>query len=223
MIVGFVLSFSSCSTLRNPVTSDRAAALRSGEGLVAATFSSKGMDRSGQTVPASGRVTIRAKGLGANKSVKVIIVPQIFKKEQSELVPLDGFGGIETSDVVAIPLPEGEYEIFGWTVVDRAVTADLIFSNRLPLKVPFQVKAGETTYLGRMNSLSVYGKNLIGLAVPGEALVIVSDQYENDAARIAKKYPSIPKSTIRRSNVPAIYMAEMKRISNTPSKFFGMF
>jgi hypothetical protein len=223
IISALAVAVSSCSTLRNPVTSDRAAALRPGEGLVAATFASKGIDRSGRLVPASGRVTVRAKGLGANQSVRIILVPEIFKKEQSELVPLAGFGGTEPSDVVAVPLPEGDYEITGWTVADRAVTADVVFSNRLPMKVPFHVKAGETTYLGRMNSLSVYGKNFIGLAVPGQALVIISDQYQADAARISKRYPSIRQSSIRKSNVPQVYVAEMKRISDTPEKFFGLF
>ncbi|MEO7098245.1 MAG: hypothetical protein ABI162_02705 [Luteolibacter sp.] len=214
---------SSCSTLRNPVTPDRAAALRPGEGLVAASFASKAIDRSGRVVPVGGKVTVLAKGLGTNKSVQVSFTPEIFKKEQSELVPLIGFGGTEPSDVVAIPLPEGEYEITGWRVADHAITADVYFSNRLPMKVPFHVKAGETTYLGRMNSLSVYGKNFIGLAVPGEALVIISDQYQADVPRISKNYPSIHQSSIRKSNVPQTYMAEMKRISNTPSKFFGLF
>jgi hypothetical protein len=74
-----------------------------------------------------------------------------------------------------------------------------------------------------MNSLSVYGKNIIGLPVPGEALVIVSDEYQTDTARISKKYPSIRQASIRKSNVAKTYVAEMKRISNTPQKFFGLF
>ena len=216
-------AFSSCTILRNPVTAERAAALRPGEGLVAATFAAKGVNRSGQEVRAGGLVTVHAKGLGSNKSVQVSIRPEIWKKEQSQLVPLAAFGGSEMSEVVAVPLPEGDYEITGWTVMDQAITANVIFSNRLPMKVPFHVKAGETTYLGRMNSLSIYGKNFIGLPVPGEAVVIITDQYPADVARISKRYPSIHRSSIRKSNVPQIYMTEMKRISNTPSKFFGLF
>jgi hypothetical protein len=139
ILSGVAAAFSSCSIVRNSVTPERAAALKPGEGLAVATFAYKSFDRSGQLAPGCTRVTIRAKGLGANNSVQAFITPEIFKKEQSELMPLAGFGGTERSDVVAVPLPEGEYEITGWTIMATAVTAEVIFSNRLPMKVPFSV------------------------------------------------------------------------------------
>lgn len=146
-------------------------------------------------------------------------MPEMFKKEQSDLLPLAGIGGALASDVVAVPLPEGDYEITRWAVMEGDVT----FSSRLPIKVPFRVKAGETTYLGRMNYLSVSGKNIIGMPVPGKALVIISDEYQTDVARISKAYPSIRQSSIRKSNVSQVYRSEMKRILDTPSKYLGLF
>lgn len=221
LAISFGFGMSSCATVRNPVVPELAQKLKPGEGLIVATFSSKGIDRSGKEVPSQGAASVRASGIGSNKEVIVSILPQLATYERNPMLPM--LAGTRPSDVIAIPVPAGGYEITGWAVSDRAVTADVIFTNRLPMKVPFQVRAGEATYVGRINSLSVYGRNLLGMKVPGEALVILSDDYPADAARIAKTYPSIRQSSIRKSNVPELYKSEMKRIANTPHKFFGLF
>ena len=127
------------------------------------------------------------------------------------------------SNVVAVPIPAGDYHISGWTVQDFAVTAGVTFSNRLPMNVPLKVRPGEATYVGRIYPVSIYGKNLLGMRVPGAAFVIITDEYTEDARKIPKAYPSISRSMIHKSNVPADYRKEMKRIADTPEKFFGLF
>jgi hypothetical protein len=219
----FAVALASCTTIRTPVTAERAASPKPGEGFVTATFAAKGLDHNGKDVTPCRNVTLMAKGTGSNRSVLVNITPQVYRREQSPWIPLEGFGGTRPSDELAIPLPEGDYEITGWSVRTWGMTAEVIFSNRLPMKVPFHVKAGETTYLGRINSLCILGKNLIGIPVPAAALVLMKDEYANDVPRITKSYPSIKRSSIKHSNVPKLYMDEMKRIADTPPKFLGLF
>lgn len=220
------LALSSCSSIqRRPVSPALAAAAKPGEGFIAATVVSRGMDRSGKQVPASGRVAVRARGTGSNKSVTATLLPQIADKEAGAFTNMlrVEFRPAVPSDVIAIPVPAGDYEITGWSVSDMAVSAEVTFMNRLPLKVPVQVRAGETTYVGRVNALTIYGTNILGMKVPGEALVMLTDEYEKDSQRIASFYPSIRKSSIRRSSVPKLYQQDMRRIAETPSKFFGLF
>lgn len=212
----------SCTVPRGAVTAERAAALKPGEGLAAATFEFKGMDRSGREVAASRQVSVIGEGLEENRSVDLTITPHLADGKSAAWLSYGGLGG-EPSDVVAVPLPEGKYEITGWMIQDHAVTAGVTFRNRLPMKVPFEVKAGETTYLGRMNSVSIYGKNMIGLPVPGEGFVFVTDHHQEDIPRICKTYPSVKRSSVRRSDVPRVYRDEVRRIVGTPPRFFGLF
>ncbi len=117
----------------------------------------------------------------------------------------------------AIVVPEGNYKIIGWNIAANNYTV----LNRLPMKVPFQVRAGEATYVGKINVLSVTGKNLLGMTVFGEGVIIIGDQYEKDVETISRTFHSVKRSQIRRSNVASLYANEMKRISDTPRKWLG--
>lgn len=190
-----------------------------------ATVESRGLDRDGKPVPASGRIAVNAKGTGSNKSVIVSMVPQVATKEPGGFSNFMGpaFVASRPSDVIAIPVPAGNYNVSGWSVTDRAVSADVTFRNRLQMEVPFQVRSGEATYIGRINAVTVYGKNILGMQVPGEALVIITDEFGKDLSRIVSEYPAIKRAGIRKSNVSELYRKDLQRIAETPSRFFGLF
>lgn len=120
------------------------------------------------------------------------------------------------SEVLAVPVPAGNYAVSSWNMIGQALTTTVSVRNRLPFKAPFEVKPGQATYIGQVNALSLVGKNFIGVPVFSRGMVIVRDEFDKDQSRIAKTYPTIRKETIRRSNVPAAYQKEMHRIADTP-------
>jgi len=210
---------SSCTTYNVPVTPELAKAREPGEGFIVAGFTLNGITRDGEKVDTVPSVEVFIRGTGATKGHNALLVPRVMSKRQDSL----SMSFAKPNEALAIPVPAGSYEITGWRIMDAAPGGPVSFMNRLPMSVPFEVRAGEATYIGRANSLSIYGKNIIGMRVPGEALVIITDAHEKDIPRISRFYPSIPRSSIRRSGVPARYKEEMKRISDTPEKFFGLF
>ena len=215
--LAMTLGLSSCVNVRYPLTPEAAANLKPGEGLIVATFSAKSFNRAGETVSGTGRASVYVKEESSGEMV--ILMPHVMPQNRNPHM----MGGGNASEVVAVPVPAGNYSITGWTIQDHAVTAGVTFSNRLPMKVPLQVRAGEATYAGRIHPVSIYGKNIIGMRVPGAAFVMITDEFAADASRISKHYPSIRRSSIRKSNVAADYKKEMERIADTPSKFLGLF
>lgn len=191
--------------------------LKPGEGVIVASFTAKSFNRMGDEVSGSGLASVHIKGEGPDRDA--ILMPLVFPDGSNPFGIATGTG----SDVVAVAVPAGNYNITGWTIRDFAVTAGVTFSNRLPMNVPLEVRAGKATYAGRIHPVSIYGKNLLGMRVPGAAFVMITDEYAEDAPKISKAYPSISRSSIRRSNVAAEYKREMKRIAETPDKFLGLF
>ncbi|BCU75841.1 hypothetical protein [Luteolibacter sp. LG18] len=202
----------SCSTEGYPMTPEglQARGLKPGEGYIVASFHETTVKPDGEVethYPSSSRAQVWIKGpTGAND------VTASLQSLQSGNGGNPHFNGSRRSEVLAIPMPAGRYSISGWRIDGGAV----LVSNRLPMDAPFEVKAGEATYVGRMNAITFIGRNLVGLPVFSRGLVLVTDDYEKDKARIAKTYPTIKASTIRRSNVPTEYLKEMKRVADTP-------
>jgi hypothetical protein len=211
------MGMSSCVTTRYPVTPEMAAKLKPGEGFIVATFSAKSFNREGEIVSGSGSASVHVKGKAS--SALAILTPSLMPANRGFIMA----GGGTPSEVVALPVPTGDYSITGWSIQDYAVTAGVTFMNRLPMDVPFHVKPGEATYVGRIQPVSIYGKNLFGMTIPAAAFVIITDEYAADAHKISKFYPSIRRSSIRKSNVASEYKNEMKRIAETPSKFLNLF
>jgi hypothetical protein len=116
----------------------------------------------------------------------------------------------------AIPVAAGNYEVTNWYVETYGMTV----TNRLPMKVPFQVKAGEAAYIGKANVIALNGKNLLNTPIIMGAVVLITDDYEKDAKEISRAFPSINRSQIRKTNVPSSYLKEVKRISNTPKNWW---
>ena len=213
---GLATMLSSCTFSKTPLTpqSVQIRGLKPGEGYIVSSFHTSGIDRSGnkQGAAPGNQVLIVGPGTGQWRSPRTVLTPMVSDHRGNVL----SHGFPKASEVLAIPVPAGDYEIVGWRVTGQAITANVTASNRLPIKVPFQVRAGEATYVGRVNALSIYGKNIFGMQVFAGGLVIITDEFAADQGRIADFYPSIPKSSIRKSDVPKLYMAEMKRVADTP-------
>ena len=62
----------------------------------------------------------------------------------------------------------------------------------------------------------------MGFPVFARGIFTAEDKFSTDQAAIAKKYASIKKDRIRRSDAAKTYMSEMKRISEK-SGFLGLF
>lgn len=215
-----VAVLASCSTGLYPLGPEaiRTRGLNKGEGYIVGTFRSVGMSRSGEKVAADTISSVTIQGTGSNKGKTVILRPFVLPLDRAPY-----FQTGEPSEILAVPVPVGDYEITRWSVTGRAVTATVTVTNRLPMKVPFRVKEGEAVYVGRANELSIIGKNILGMPVFGEGVVLLTDEFEEDRARISKFYPSIKRSSIGRSNVPAAFRSEMKRIADTPRSWWESF
>lgn len=77
------------------------------------------------------------------------------------------------------------------------------------------MRAGEATYVGRSPALAITGRNPLGFPIFAEGMIAATDEFTADQARIRNAYPSLKKTTIRRSDVPALYRAEMQRLADT--------
>jgi hypothetical protein len=192
----------------------QARGLKPGEGYIVATFRHATMDSKTQKItntPGGAPIVGIKKEPSSDQDGSILLEPRVAK-----LNAMPGTGA--ASDVVAIPVPAGDYAVTAWVMNGQAMTTTIQVTNRLPFKAPFQVKPGETTYLGRVNALTLTGPNRLGLTVFGTGLVMLTDDFPKDQPRIAQFYPSIKPATIHRSAVPAEYQKEMARIASTPEE-----
>lgn len=193
----------------------QARGLKPGEGYIVATFQQGTVDLG------TGKMTRSPGGeaiigiTGPTKDDYVSLRPAVSGPGEKPWIQ-----GATPSEVLAVPVPAGNYAVSSWTLIGQAMTATVSVSNRLPFKAPFEVKPGQATYIGRVNAVSLVGKNLIGVPIFSRGLMVVTDEFAKDQSRIAKTYPTIKAATIRRSDVPARYQSEMKRISDTPESLW---
>jgi len=193
----------SCATYSSLSPEDlKSRGLKPDEGLIVGSFHSRTINRNGEA-------------LNGNLMGMEVSGRNTGNKETFGIYP--GQLGGESKSVFAIPAPAGNYEINRWAITAGGYNSTVTASNRLPMNVPFQVRAGEAVYVGRMNSLAIYGRNLLGLPVFADGAIIATDAYQKDSAEIAKTYPTIQRSKIRKSDVPAAYLKDMKRIADTPT------
>ncbi|MFT4175390.1 MAG: hypothetical protein QM627_01930 [Luteolibacter sp.] len=188
--------------------------LKPNEGYIVATFHTKEVAPDSRIPRAGVLPSVHIKGESATSSKIVSLIP----------ISIDGqnhpyfAGGGKPSVELAIPVSAGDYKITGWTLDN----GQIVIRNRKPLDVHFQVIPGKATYIGSYLALSRYGRNLLGLPVLGDGVILVKDDFSTDRAKIPKKFPMIQADSIRKSDVPRQYQAEMKRIADTP-RLLGMF
>ncbi len=207
------LALSSCVSARYPLDAGtlQARGLQPGEGYIVGSFHSATLDRKGQPGSRGANSSVYVRGTGAAKEEMAVLVPIVMPENRDPYLR----GGGKPSEVIAIPLPAGDYEITGWSMTGMGSSGPVTVMNRKPIKVPLQVRAGEATYVGRFHSLAITGRNLLGFPIFAEGMIAATDEFAADQPRIRKAYPPLKKTTIRRSDVPARYKAEMQRLADT--------
>ncbi len=222
--LGVALFATSCTTVVYPDKPESVTKVAPNEGFIAMTFDGLGVDQSGKKSLDPGSSNILAKGLGQNKSLRPVIQPTLHNKDSNVVKHIIPTYQTEPSNEVVMRLPAGDYEITGWQVIHPAPGGSTFFMNRHEIKIPFTVKAGRTTYLGQTKTLTLWGKNILGIPVPAASYVVITDNFSADASKITKKYPSISRKSIQRSNVPDTFLKEIKRVSEIPpGKFSWLF
>ena len=208
-----VTGLSSCSSALYPLDAGalQARGLQPGEGYIVGSFHSATLDRKGQQGSRGANSSVYVRGTGATKDSMAVLVPIVMPENRDPYL----MGGGKPSEVIAIPVPAGDYEITGWTMTGSGSSGPVTVMNRKPIKVPLQVRAGEATYVGRFHALAITGRNLLGFPIFAEGMIAATDEFAADRARIPKTYPSLKRTTIRRSDVPAVYRAEMQRLADT--------
>jgi hypothetical protein len=103
--------------------------------------------------------------------------------------PLNVFeAGKATGRLVALRLPEGEYEMQAWRLLERKPYGTAEYGPKQPIRYRFSVRSGEAVYLGRMRLL---------LSAKNTQDIVVEDRFKDDLAIIQQKYPSIASQPIR--------------------------
>jgi hypothetical protein len=106
---------SSCGNVVYPLDPPalQARGLQPGEGYIVATFRSETVDRKGNPGSRGANATVIANGTGgAAKDTAACLVPQVMPVNRDPYL----MGGGKPSEVIAIPVPAGDYEITRWTM-----------------------------------------------------------------------------------------------------------
>lgn len=213
---------SSCSTSYRGFSPDsvRERGLKSNEGWIVGGFSTK---QTGAIPYYGGLISashLRAKGTSAGAAEDVMIDNQ-WKSHSDALSDLAP-GPI--GPCFAIPVPAGTYELYDWTVSSVGPGgASIRFQCRSPFKVPFTVEPGKATYIGRMEVAARGGRNLLGMPVLSDAMVLLTDQPAQDIPSITSHFKTIPGKHIRRANLAPAYAGEMQRVAAAPHPWWSRF
>ena len=217
---GLAVLLSSCSSGLYPLDNSalQARGLQPGEGYIVGTFHSKVVNRKGEPGSRGANSTVSIRGTsGAAQGKYVGLVPVAMPVSRDPYLA----GGGQPSEEIVIPVPAGSYEIVGWSMTGSGSSGPVTVMNRKPIKVPFEVKPGEATYVGSYHALAISGRNLLGFPIFAEGLILAKDDFAGDKAKIVKKYPSLKQTPFKASGASSGYMLEMKRLAETP-RFLGI-
>jgi hypothetical protein len=180
--------------------------LKPGEGYLVGSFQTLSATPTGGLKPALGNGRVWVRGTGAAQG-NVALLEQ--PKEPTA----------DPVELLVIPAPAGDYEITEWSMSGQAVAANAVVTNRGPLHVPLQVRAGEATYVGRVNVIAANG-SFFGRKILQGGTVLITDEFATDEPRLAKRYPMIHRSSFKRSDVPRLYQVDMERVEKAPRPLF---
>ncbi len=212
------LTLVACSSIRSGLSPEalQKRGLKPGEGLIVGTYDFRSIGpKSLGGIGAIQSCYVTAQPTDSGKKEQVIISGARGNGEGLGIFGVGAFG--INPGPFAIAVPAGNYEIVRWGISAPGYGGHVTVSNRLPMKVPFQVKANEATYVGKMVVVSRSGKNLIGLPVFAEGLVLMANQYETDANAISKTFPTIRRDQIKNTDTAKRYLLDMKRVAETPN------
>ncbi len=93
---------------------------------------------------------------------------------------------------MAVSLPPGDYEMYSWTLYIQTFGGyGYISPSKPPQPLSFIIRPGRITYLGNLHADTVMGKNFVGIDIPGDGAIDVSDKFERDDAFIKAKFPKL--------------------------------
>lgn len=109
-------------------------------------------------------------------------------------------------EVIQVPLIPGDYEISKLGMYHSTGQYELTVRSPKIFSLPFEIKAGEVTYLGEFIAESVLGKNVFGLPVYTGGLLIRSDEMQRDY-RVATEVlvPPLPKLKASKADLSEEY------------------
>lgn len=198
--LGIAALASSCGNGSVPLDPPSLAArgLKAGEGYIVATFHSEVRpgDVPREKIDARSRLDIA--GNGRQFSLTSAVNPAPSRSDR-------------LGEILVIPATAGNYEITGWFMTGTGPASPITVKNPGPIKVPFQVRPGEATYIGRYEAQAMVARDFFSFPVFADGILRATDRFTEDQMRIADRYPSITRERIKRSDVPAVYQAEMGR------------
>lgn len=92
--------------------------------------------------------------------------------------------------VFAIPLPAGSYHFYNyWIWMNGGSPASDYWKAKRDFAIPFEIRAGEATYIGEVVANHHFERSLLGIYIPHGAELVGSDRSDRDEALLAEKYP----------------------------------
>jgi hypothetical protein len=95
----------------------------------------------------------------------------------------------EAGVVSVVPMAPGDYEVFAIEILFEVGLSKTTYRPRVPVVIPFTLRAGEVVYLGNFQANRLTGSGLLGIGVPAGAVFVVEDRESADLA-IARRVDS---------------------------------
>lgn len=110
--------------------------------------------------------------------------------------------------VKAYTLPAGKYRFYSFSIVQGQYGGYSSWEPNEDFSIPFTVRPGRATYLGRITMIPVGGRNIFGVPMLAGGVFEISSHPRRDLALFSGKYPGIDpglivKNQLRSGNVPS--------------------
>lgn len=100
------------------------------------------------------------------------------------------YDGREVGKVIARRLPPGRYEVYNYYFSGSGPAATSTTSKK-KFAIPFEIRAGETTYIGNFARANTYRTTLMK-TLGTSSFFVISDKSERDVAIARKRNPHLP-------------------------------
>ena len=120
----------------------------------------------------------------------------LFKIYPADFVLEEGQGA-----VFVIPLPAGEYTFDRFSFYLNEIMVEKWWRSEEGFDVPFEIKAGEATYIGEVRFNHLWGENILGMTLPGGCYVEAFDEFTRDSNLLRQQYPFLDKMPINRRSI----------------------
>ena len=120
----------------------------------------------------------------------------IVKSERDWLPGTSAFGMNQNSDfedlegqLYVLPMSAGIHQIESWRIYTGNRVS--ITPKKDPTPLSFEVRAGQTIYIGNLHMRYFSGKNFVGMTLVGSGWPIINNMQQRDLAIYAKRYPDV--------------------------------